>query len=76
MRSDKLVSEKRDERPLSPCILLCTLDDHKRCLGCGRTLEQISSWALMSTSKQWDVVDELAVREREIGATIAASDGD
>ncbi len=76
MHSDKLANEKRDQRPLSPCVLLCTLDEHKRCLGCGRTREQISSWALMSVSEQWDVIDALAAREREIDATIAASDGD
>lgn len=54
----------RSKRPLSPCILICTLDDEKNCLGCGRTLEQISRWALMSKDEQWAVVDELAQRER------------
>ncbi|MGI9236166.1 MAG: DUF1289 domain-containing protein [Woeseiaceae bacterium] len=53
----------RSKRPLSPCILICTLDDEKNCLGCGRTLEQISRWALMSRDEQWAVVDELAQRE-------------
>lgn len=54
----------RNRRPLSPCILICTLDDKKNCLGCGRTLEQISRWAVMSKDEQWAVVDELAQRER------------
>ncbi|MGI9234543.1 MAG: DUF1289 domain-containing protein [Woeseiaceae bacterium] len=53
----------RNKRPLSPCILICTLDDEKNCLGCGRTLEQISRWALMSADEQWAIVDELAQRE-------------
>lgn len=52
----------RGERPLSPCILLCTLDEDKVCLGCGRTLEQISRWALMSKEEQWAVVDQLENR--------------
>jgi hypothetical protein len=51
----------RCERPLSPCILICTLDDDKHCLGCGRTLTQISAWALMSIAEQWAIIDELAV---------------
>lgn len=52
----------RNERPLSPCILICTLDEDKSCLGCGRSLEQISSWALMTKDEQWAVIDELAAR--------------
>lgn len=52
----------RNERPLSPCILICTLDEDKVCLGCGRTLAQISGWARMTKDEQWAVVDELAER--------------
>ncbi|MDJ0758052.1 MAG: DUF1289 domain-containing protein [Woeseiaceae bacterium] len=57
------VAQKSDDRttwPLSPCVMICTLDDDDRCLGCGRTLEQISDWALMSKEQQWAVIDELA----------------
>ncbi len=53
------VSGDRDTWPLSPCVMICTLDDDERCLGCGRSLEQISGWALMSKSEQWAVIDEL-----------------
>ena len=52
----------RSQRPLSPCVLICTLDKDKICLGCGRTLEQISRWALMSKDEQWAVIDQLAQR--------------
>jgi predicted Fe-S protein YdhL (DUF1289 family) len=52
----------RDRYPASPCNSLCTLDDDNRCLGCSRTLEQISRWSLMSKEEQWAVVDELSVR--------------
>jgi predicted Fe-S protein YdhL (DUF1289 family) len=55
-------SEGRPERPLSPCVLICTLDDARRCLGCGRTVEQISRWALMTPAEQWAVVEELAAQ--------------
>jgi hypothetical protein len=58
-------SQDRAERPLSPCILICTLDDDKLCLGCGRSLEQISSWALMSKDEQWAVVDQLSRRKTD-----------
>jgi len=56
----------REQRPLSPCILICTLDENQVCLGCGRKLEQISRWALMSRDEQWAVVDELAARDTEV----------
>ncbi len=53
-------ASERDSWPLSPCVLICTLDDEDRCLGCGRTLDQISGWAAMSKAEQWDIVDALA----------------
>lgn len=62
---DSTDSQNRANRPLSPCILICTLDDDKVCLGCGRSLEQISSWALMSKDEQWAVVDQLSRREND-----------
>ncbi|NCF73107.1 MAG: DUF1289 domain-containing protein [Gammaproteobacteria bacterium] len=68
--------EDRQARPLSPCILICTLDDDKCCLGCGRTLAQISGWALMSVAEQWSVIDDLRARRPENDVTIAAEDGD
>jgi len=66
----------RTTRPLSPCILICTLDDAKRCLGCGRTLEQISGWAFMSVAEQWAVIDQLDVPSLANDGTIAHYDGD
>lgn len=56
----------RSERPLSPCVLICTLDEHQVCQGCGRSLQQISSWALLSKDEQWAIVDELAGRHAEV----------
>jgi predicted Fe-S protein YdhL (DUF1289 family) len=53
----------RSGRPLSPCVLICTLDADRRCLGCGRTDDQISRWALMSPAEQWAVIDELAAQD-------------
>ena len=66
----------RNARPLSPCVLICTLDDDKRCLGCGRTLQDISGWALMSAAEQWAVIDDLDGRSQANDATIAAEHGD
>ncbi len=49
----------RDGFPESPCISICTLDDDDLCVGCGRSLEQISQWALMSREEQWSIVETL-----------------
>jgi len=69
-------TEDRSARPLSPCILICALDDDKNCLGCGRTLAEISGWALMTVAEQWTVIDELAARSPLNDATIAPENGD
>jgi predicted Fe-S protein YdhL (DUF1289 family) len=68
--------DERRERPLSPCILLCTLDDNKQCLGCGRTLDEISYWALKSADEQWQIIDQLDARQRANDDTIAPESGD
>ena len=56
----------RAQSPESPCISICTLDDDNCCVGCGRTLEQISRWALMSPEEQWAVIDNLRLRYAEV----------
>lgn len=53
----------REGGPESPCNTICTLNDDNRCIGCGRTLVQISRWALMSADEQWAVIDELSGTE-------------
>jgi predicted Fe-S protein YdhL (DUF1289 family) len=36
-------------RPISPCIQLCRMDDKDQfCLGCYRTLDEISMWSELS----------------------------
>ncbi len=61
--SPPVANTDRDSHPVSPCILNCTLDLDDRCLGCGRSLEQIVRWSLMSKDEQWAVIDELAARQ-------------
>lgn len=51
-----------DTRPPSPCINICTLDEHDCCAGCLRTLDEIAAWAGMSPAEQWRLVAQLADR--------------
>jgi predicted Fe-S protein YdhL (DUF1289 family) len=69
-------TEDRSTRPPSPCVLICTLDDDQSCLGCGRTLAEISSWAWMTVAEQWALIDELVARSPLNDATIPAENGD
>ncbi|MEO0997384.1 MAG: DUF1289 domain-containing protein [Pseudomonadota bacterium] len=46
----------RPQRPESPCISICTLDDGDVCMGCARTLDEIVRWSGMSAAEQWSVV--------------------
>lgn len=54
----------RPTRPMSPCLSICTLDEQHVCMGCLRTLEEIRNWALLSPDRQWDLVAELAERQK------------
>jgi predicted Fe-S protein YdhL (DUF1289 family) len=48
--------------PLSPCIRVCTLDDDRVCMGCGRHVDEIAAWTLMSVAEQWAVLARSAER--------------
>ncbi len=49
-------------RPASPCVRICTLDDDKVCLGCGRSMAEIVAWPRMTVDEQYALLDELAKR--------------
>jgi predicted Fe-S protein YdhL (DUF1289 family) len=37
----------------SPCTAVCRIDlDSQRCAGCGRTLDQIARWSVMSDDEK------------------------
>jgi uncharacterized protein len=47
----------------SPCIKICTLDVRAgRCLGCGRTVEEIARWSAMSDVERARVMAALPAR--------------
>ena len=49
----------------SPCNKVCVMDAEGRyCLGCARTLDEISRWSAMSDAEQAAVLDELRTRAR------------
>lgn len=41
----------------SPCVRLCTLNEEDVCLGCGRTLADITGWTKMSEADKQSCVE-------------------
>jgi len=47
----------------TPCIKICIYDpDSGLCLGCGRTLEEIGDWFVMTDTERRRVMEELPAR--------------
>jgi uncharacterized protein len=46
----------------SPCINVCTLDQHQICVGCGRHIDEIAAWS--DASPQARLLIVAAARER------------
>jgi predicted Fe-S protein YdhL (DUF1289 family) len=47
----------------TPCVNICTLDARAgRCLGCGRTVDEITRWSRMDASERARVMAELPTR--------------
>lgn len=54
---------QRDEIE-SPCVKLCVIHPEERlCLGCFRTIEEISAWSRMTPEARRAVMAELKARE-------------
>jgi uncharacterized protein len=48
----------------SPCVNVCTLDAHKVCIGCGRTIEEIAVWSRLGREERLAVCERAAVRKQ------------
>jgi uncharacterized protein len=47
----------------TPCVKICTLDARAGlCLGCGRTVDEITRWSLMNASERSRVMADLPAR--------------
>ena len=51
----------------SPCIKVCQMDPERDvCLGCARTLDEISRWARMTNAERARIMDELPRRKLDV----------
>ena len=47
----------------TPCVNICLLDSETGlCVGCGRTIEEIASWAAMSDRERRAIMAQFAKR--------------
>ncbi|WP_414717556.1 DUF1289 domain-containing protein [Steroidobacter sp.] len=46
----------------SPCIKVCVLDARNVCVGCGRTIDEITQWSRLTEEQQRLVVDRARQR--------------
>jgi predicted Fe-S protein YdhL (DUF1289 family) len=53
-----------DPGPLSPCTRLCTLDREGFCIGCRRSIDEISRWSSMSAAQRQRVLETVEQRRR------------
>lgn len=49
----------------SPCISVCALDEQDVCIGCLRTVEEITHWRGMSEQERAEVMERVRRRQRE-----------
>ena len=49
----------------SPCIRKCCLDDNDICLGCFRTLEQITGWTRFTDKQKRKVLQSCEQRRQQ-----------
>lgn len=64
LRLSAIARGNRTLNPASPCVSICTLDDENVCVGCNRTLDEITYWSSYSKEKQWEIIDDLGQRVR------------
>lgn len=56
------MSKEPQDQVVSPCIDICTLDDHSVCIGCGRHIDEIAAWGSAPSPTRLLIV--AAARER------------
>ncbi|MDX1733852.1 MAG: DUF1289 domain-containing protein [Halioglobus sp.] len=53
-----------DEEPKSPCISICTLDEHDICEGCFRSANEITDWLMADAEARRDILRRAAARRK------------
>ncbi len=46
----------------SPCVRICKLSANNVCIGCGRTVEEIAKWTVLTDHEKQAVLDRINAR--------------
>lgn len=52
-----------DNKVKSPCIRVCKYDEEGNCLGCYRSMEEISKWIFMNDAEKLEVLEKAKIRK-------------
>lgn len=55
-------SNKEVSVVVSPCIGVCLLDERDLCVGCRRTMSEISNWSVYTDDRRQEILTELDER--------------
>lgn len=58
------VKRERGLKVSTPCVKICKMQDEV-CIGCGRTLEQISNWSSYSEEERAEIMKSLKATSGE-----------
>jgi uncharacterized protein len=53
----------------SPCQLICTYDDERICIGCYRSMEEVSNWDSLTNEEKQKVIDNTNKRREQKGGS-------
>ncbi len=56
---------KQEMTPESPCIRQCCLDEQDVCVGCYRTLSEITSWSSCSDEQKIEIKQQCQIRKAQ-----------
>ncbi|MGP4844873.1 DUF1289 domain-containing protein [Marinobacter sp. 1Y8] len=56
----------RKDRVRSPCVSICALDSDDICIGCQRSVDEITRWSQMSDAERCEVLVLVAAREEKV----------
>ncbi|HPE56182.1 MAG TPA: DUF1289 domain-containing protein [Bacteroidales bacterium] len=50
----------------SPCIQVCKYDSDDICMGCHRSMEEITGWLFMSDDKKQEIMERVEIRRSTV----------
>jgi predicted Fe-S protein YdhL (DUF1289 family) len=50
----------------SPCIDICRLDAQGLCIGCRRTIDEITEWSRASEARRREILGDIARRDARL----------